>query len=58
MTEFSLRPEMIEITKSIFERDYSSGRAGNPSLKPPQDNQRPATATITPGVPLTQGMMQ
>lgn len=38
MTEFSLRLEMVKIAKSMFERGYSSGGAGNLSLKLPDGN--------------------
>ncbi len=38
MTEFSLRLEMVSIAKSMFERGYSSGGAGNLSLKLPDGN--------------------
>ncbi|ATG75488.1 aldolase [Zobellella denitrificans] len=38
MTEFSLRLEMVKIAKSMFERGYSSGGAGNLSLVLPDGN--------------------
>ncbi|WP_375056852.1 aldolase [Zobellella sp. DQSA1] len=38
MTEFSLRLEMVKTAKSMFERGYSSGGAGNLSLKLPDGN--------------------